>query len=186
MMIDRCLGTWRRWRSRLPIALSASAIVLLVGCSGSSDNEPITPSTLVSTCSQVCANVLSQCGIASTVYEACTNTCNALLLVPNTCITQFAGYLTCLTGATSIQCESGGQTFEIVPGSCTVQESSYEDCNSGPSPLAACIALPSSACQTSAGEGLNGSGMAEFCIGAPDGCTAASSNPLGIGTYCCD
>src|SRR5580704_3980117 len=147
--------------SALAAAFGSSA------CSGSNDNPQITPSTLATTCGQVCNNVLAQCGIAGSVYTTCTNACTALLLVPDTCITQFAGYLACLTGATSIQCVSGGQTFEIAPGSCTQQEADYEDCNAGPSPIAACLALPSSSnvCSTNAGEGLTSSGTSEFCVG---------------------
>jgi hypothetical protein len=179
----------RRAGSLAAATLLASALAAAFGssaCSGSNDNPQITPSSLASTCGQVCNNVLAQCGIAASVYTTCTNACTALLLVPDTCITQFAGYLACLTGATSIQCESGGQTFEIAPGSCVSQEQDYEDCNTGG--IAACIALPSSsnACATNVGEGLTGTGMPEFCVGVPDGCAATSTNPLGIGTYCCN
>jgi hypothetical protein len=166
----------------LAAALGSSA------CSGSNDNSQITPSTLATTCGQVCNNVLAQCGIAASVYTTCTNACTTLLLVPDTCITEFAGYLACLTGVTSIQCVSGGQTFEIAPGSCVSQEADYENCNAGPSPIAACVALSSSStvCSMNAGEGLISSGTSEFCVGVPSGCTSTASNPLGIGTYCCD
>jgi len=169
----------------------AAAIAAALGssaCSGSNDNTQITPSTLASTCGQVCNNALSQCGVAASAYTACTNACTALLLVPDTCLTQFAGYLACLSGATSIQCVSNGQTFVIAPGSCASQEADYDNCNTGVSAVAACIALPSSsnACSMNAGEGLTSAGMSEFCVGVPANCTSTSSNPLGIGTYCCD
>jgi hypothetical protein len=181
----------RSWSFAATVLLSTSAALAAFGssaCSGSNNDPQITPSTLASTCGQVCNNVVQQCGFGDADYGACTSACGALLLVPDTCITQFAGYLACLTGATSIQCESGGQTFVIAPGSCVSQEQDYENCNAGPSPFAACLALPSSsACTTNAGEGLTGTGTAEFCVGAPDGCSpSSSSNPLGIGTYCCN
>lgn len=170
------------------LASAIAAAVLPLACSGSNDNEPITPSTLATTCGEVCNNVFAQCDIGLSAYTTCTNACTALVLAPETCITQFAGYLACLSGATSIECVSGGQTFEIAPGSCVSQEQDYEDCNAGPSPIGACIALPSSntTCSTNAGEGLSSSGMPEFCVGAPDGCASPTNNPLGIGTYCCN
>ena len=172
--------------SAIAAALAASA------CSGSNDDATITPSSLAQTCGQVCNNVLSQCSIGTTAYTNCTNACTTLLLAPETCITQFAGYLACLSGATSIMCVSDGQTttFAITPGSCTSQQGAYETCNTTASPGgAACLALPSSsnACSMNAGEGLSTTGTPEFCVGTPDNCTPTSSaNPLDIGTYCCN
>jgi hypothetical protein len=174
------------------IAIAIAIALAAPACSGSNDDATITPSTLASTCGQICNNVVAQCSIGTTAYSNCTNACTTLLLAPETCITQFAGYLTCLTGATSITCVSDGQTttFAITPDSCASEQSSYETCNSSASPGgAACIALSSSstACSMNAGEGLTTTGTSEFCVGTPDNCTPTSSaNPLDIGTYCCN
>ncbi|MGH7270818.1 MAG: hypothetical protein ACREJ3_10350 [Polyangiaceae bacterium] len=144
-------------------------------------------SNLVTTCGQICNNVLADCGVASSLWSECNSACGDLALVPAGCVTQFAGYLACLSGATSIHCD--GRTVEISPSSCAAQENEYELCNGGPSPIAACIALPpgNTACGMGAGgpPGPPSALKPVFCVGQPDGCSAAGQNPFGIGTYCC-
>lgn len=164
------------------------------GCSGNNDSASSlfgSGSNVISTCQQICNNVLAQCPSTAGVYGQCTSACNDLILVPQSCLTQFAGYLACLGGATSasISCSPGGTTVTIAPGSCMSEEEAYATCNGGPSPISACIALPPSntACGSStANEGLGTPGKPVFCVGQPSGCTVSGSNPFGIGTYCCN
>ena len=52
--------------------------------------------SLVTTCGMICSNIVAQCGFASPLYDQCTGVCNDLILVPQTCVTEFAGYLACL------------------------------------------------------------------------------------------
>jgi hypothetical protein len=107
------------------------------------------------------------------------NACGSLSLVQVGCVDPFASYLTCLAGATSVQCQAGGQTVVVTPSSCETNRQSLLACNPGPSPVSACLTLP--------GPGpCPGIGTKPvFCVGAPAACTSPQPNPLGLGTYCC-
>jgi|HubBroStandDraft_6_1064221.scaffolds.fasta_scaffold17475_4 hypothetical protein len=134
------------------------------------------PSSLVSTCSQICDQVLGQCDAPIGVYDDCLNACQDLSVIETTCVSELASYLTCLSGATSIQCEAGGEYVLVSPPSCAPQRLSLDSCTGGP-PLAACVQLPASNACAGAGPVL--------CVGEPSGCQAAGATPLGIGPYCC-
>ena len=178
---------------------SAIAVVGLASASCSSGNTSsgngygggTTTGTLVSTCDQICTNVVAQCGAASNLYGTCLSACGDLNLVNLGCLDPFASYLTCIAGATQVQCGADGQYVLITPGQCEADRQSTLTCNAEPGLIAACIAVPGndSCGATTTGTGLGGTvtaaGRAEFCVGAPEGCTAPSPNPLGIGIYCC-
>jgi hypothetical protein len=136
------------------------------------------PVSLVSTCDNICNNVVAQCTASDSLYQTCTDACGDLSVIQQSCLDPFASYLTCLAGANSVQCGGGGQYVLITPPECEADREATLNCNAEPGIFAACIALPGN---TSCG----GEGGAVFCVGAPAGCTSPESNPLGIGVYCC-
>jgi len=156
-------------------------VVAGVACSGDNSGSVgnNSPATLVSECQRVCDN-LATCGAMALGLEIdCKNACGALGLVQVACLNQFAGYLTCLSGASSVQC-FGDHSVIISPSDCEADRQTFLNCNPGPSAIAACVALPgNNGCAASSDF------RAAFCVGTPPGCTAPSPNPLGIGTYCC-
>jgi hypothetical protein len=158
------------------------AVVALGVAACSSDGgggSTTSPLTLVSECDQICSQ-LSACGATAATLEAqCMNACGSLSLVQVGCVNPFASYLTCLAGATSVQCQAGGQTVVVTPSSCETYRQSLLACNPGPSPVSACLALPGSGPCTAVGT------VQTFCVGAPAACTSPQPNPLGLGTYCC-
>ncbi|HLK40668.1 MAG TPA: hypothetical protein VKU41_28140 [Polyangiaceae bacterium] len=169
--------------------VSTSAIVLLIACGGGGGNGSGTPS-LESTCTTVCNNVLGQCcnvvGAAcggSSALNNCLQSCQGLSAVEGTCVDQFASYLACLSGATSISCEASGPTITVLSPSCNTQFQAYGQCTGGPSPVSACIGIstPSSPCGTSSAPGT----QSLFCVGQPAGCLPAGPGLFGIGPYCC-
>jgi hypothetical protein len=163
--------------------VACAAAIGVASCSSSSNsgngNPAATPGSLVSTCDQICNNVVAQCAGASAVQ--CLSACDDLNLVPNTCLNPIASYLVCLSGATSVQCEAGGQYVLVAPADCRDDEQAVTNCNAGPSVVAACLELPGN---TSCASSAAGS-KAAFCVGAPNGCQAPKPNPIGIGVYCC-
>jgi hypothetical protein len=172
--------------SRLGASGLVGALVLtaVAACSsgGGGGGSGASPLTLVATCDQICGQ-LATCGATAASLESeCMNGCGDLALVQAGCLDPFAAYLTCLAGATSIQCGAGGQYVIVTPPSCEADRETFLGCNAGPSPVAACVELPgNTACQT---PGLPAA-PASFCVGEPAGCTSPQPNPLGLGTFCC-
>jgi hypothetical protein len=112
----------------------------------------------------------------------CSNACGNLSLVQAGCVDPLASYLTCLAGATSVQCGSGGQYVLVTPPACESYRQAFLSCDAGPSPVSACVQLPgNNACGTTAPAGTR----PVFCVGEPAGCTSPQPNPLGLGTFCC-
>jgi hypothetical protein len=167
--------------------LGATAVVT-ASCSGGNSNSGFddSPATLINKCDQICNDVLSSCASAAGVpYNTCVSACNDLALVPSSCLEQFASYLLCVAGATSVSvtCGNNGDYVLVSPADCEDDRQATLSCNAQPGLVAACIALPGniSCALPPAGGGPN----AEFCVGAPTGCPPPSPNPLGIGVYCC-
>jgi hypothetical protein len=172
------------------VALVALAATSCSGGSGSSTTYSglgpgfvlaPSPATLVSTCGTICNHVLTQCGAPASIYGQCLAACQDLSLVQAGCLSPFASYLTCLSGATSIQCEAGGEYLLVSPPSCEAERQAVSACRGGP-PVAACAELPPG--NTSCPAGTPSAG-ALFCIGQPTGCDPASVGAFGIGPYCC-
>jgi hypothetical protein len=139
------------------------------------------PANLVSTCDTICDHALAQCGAPVTVYGECVSACGELNLVQAGCVNQLASYLACLSGVTSIQCEAGGEYVLVSPPSCEAERTALGTCSGGP-PIAACVEVPVGNTTCPAGTPAAG---ALFCVGQPTGCDPASTDPFGIGTYCC-
>jgi hypothetical protein len=159
--------------------------VLLAGAScssGGSGGAGASPLTLVSECDRICGQ-LATCGAsAASLQLQCSNACGNLSLVQAGCVDPFASYLTCLAGANSVQCGSGGQYVLVTPPACESSRQAFLSCNAGPSPVAACVQLPSNdACASAVAPATH----AFFCVGAPAACTSPQPNPLGLGTFCC-
>jgi hypothetical protein len=155
----------------------------LTHCSGGgSGSLGPTPATLVSTCDQICSNVVAQCSESVTLNAQCVNACGDLGLVQVGCIDPFASYLACIAGATSVQCGAGGQDVVITTPQCESDRQAVLTCNAPPGVVTACVQLPGN---TACGPVAAGAASPEFCVGAPSGCQSPSPNPIGIGTYCC-
>jgi len=154
----------------------------LVRCSGGGGGYGPTPATLVSTCDQICANVVAQCTESASLEQQCTSACGDLSLVQLGCLDPFASYLACMAGGTSVQCGANGQDVLITTPQCESDRQAVLDCTAPPGPVAACVQLPGNA---SCGVTAPGAAGAVFCVGAPSGCDSPSPNPIGIGTYCC-
>jgi hypothetical protein len=141
-----------------------------------------TAASLVSTCDQICGNVVAQCTESASLDAQCMAACGDLSLVQLGCIDPFASYLACIAGATSVQCGADGQDVVLTTPECETDRQAVLACNAPPGLVAACVQLPGTAsCAVSA----SGGSAAMFCVGAPSGCSAPSPNPVGIGTYCC-
>jgi hypothetical protein len=141
---------------------------------------------LVSTCDQICNNVVAQCAPAADFYGNCLSVCGDLNLVNLGCLNPFASYLACIAGAKSVTCE--GNSVLISPPECATDRAAALSCNAGPGLVSACIAVPSNGACGSPGTSSESAGTAlqqVFCVGAPETCTAPQPNPLGIGIYCC-
>jgi hypothetical protein len=174
------MTTYSTWLGRS--ALVGVALFTDASCSsGGGGGAGASPLTLVSECDQICSQ-LATCGATAASLEGqCMGACGDLALVQAGCLDPFAAYLTCLAGATSIQCGAGGQYVVITPQSCDGDRETFLNCSAGPSPVAACVELPgNTSCQTAPVMSA-----ATFCVGAPAGCTSPQPNPLGIGTFCC-
>ena len=139
-------------------------------------------SSLVITCDNICNNVVATCvnpPLSPNAYGQCLNACQYLDVVQSSCVTEFAGYLSCLAGANSISCSADGQYVVISPPSCDAQRNAYTQCTGGP-PLAACI-------ETSQGGApcdKHSTGTRTlFCAGAPP----PDCQSIGglLGPYCC-
>ncbi len=166
---------------------AACATAVTVASCSSSNNDGngsnggvsgATPGSLVSTCDQICNHVVVQCAGASALQ--CLTACNDLDVVQGSCLDPFASYLLCLSGATSVQCEAGGQYVLVTPPDCAGDQQAVASCNASPSIVAACLELPgNNSCASIPAS------KAMFCVGAPSGCQAPNPNPLGIGVYCC-
>jgi hypothetical protein len=151
------------------------ALAAIASCS-SGGSAGASPASLVSTCDQICANVVAQCAGMPGLEAQCVSACGALNLVQTGCLDPFASYLACIAGATSVQCGANGVL--ITPPQCESDRQAVLGCNAPPGPVQACVQLPgSTACSGASG--------AVFCVGAPNGCQSPSPNPIGIGTYCC-
>jgi hypothetical protein len=148
------------------------------GSGGSSGLGGPTTGTLVSTCDQICSNVVAQCtdGPAN-VFTDCLSACGALNIVQDSCLDPFASYLACIAGATSVTCGAGGAYVLITPAQCQGDLEATLNCNAAPGLVQACISLP--------GNTSCGASGAFFCVGAPAACSPPEPNPLGIGVYCC-
>ena len=153
------------------------------GGGGGGRTGSATPANLVSTCDMICGNVVAQCAPATGLYGACISACGNLNLLPATCLDPFLSYLTCIAGATSVQCGADGQYVLITPQQCRSDREATLTCNASPGLIAACVALPGNDSCGSAGRAVSGNPV--FCVGAPEGCVAPHANPLGIGVYCC-
>jgi hypothetical protein len=162
------------------LLLAGCIVVAAASCSSSSSNgDGSSPASLVATCDKVC-NEVSEC-ITSSVLSSCLSTCSELSGVQAGCLDQLASYLACFVGATSISCQ--GNSLQISLGHCQSERQDVLDCNAGPSPVSGCLDLSgNTACA-----GTSPNDRTEFCIGVPTGCEppAGTTNPLGIGTYCC-
>jgi hypothetical protein len=152
-------------------------------CSGSGGGRlNSSPASLVSTCDQICANVVAQCSGSPSLEATCVGTCGDLNLVQLGCVDPFASYLACVAGATSVHCAAGGQDVLITTPQCESEMQAVLHCNAPPGIVTACVQLPGN---TSCGVMAPGATGPVFCIGAPAACTSPSPNPIGIGTYCC-
>jgi hypothetical protein len=168
-------------KKRLEGLLLAGCIVIAAAScsSNSSSGDSNSPASLVATCDKVC-NEVSEC-ITSSVLSSCLSTCGELSGVQAGCLDQLASYLACFVGATSISCQ--GNSLQISLGHCQSERQDLLDCNVGPSPISGCLELSgNTACAAT-----SPNDKTEFCIGVPTGCEppAGTTNPLGIGTYCC-
>src|SRR5262245_47925472 len=125
--------------------LSSAAVLLFgaaVGCGNDDDDDGAQQSSLASTCSQICNNVLAKCGITPAAHAECLNSCQYLQAAQVGCVDETAAYLSCLGGATSVECGGGGQYVLLSPPSCAMQQRAYEACRAGGPPLAVCLAQP--------------------------------------------
>jgi hypothetical protein len=139
------------------------------------------PANLVTTCDTICDHAVAQCGAPVTIYGDCLSACGELNLVQAGCVDQLASYLACVSGATSIQCQGGGEYVLVSPPSCAAERAALSTCSGGP-PVAACVQVPVG--NTSCPAATPASG-ALFCVGQPTGCDPAGSTAFGIGAYCC-
>jgi hypothetical protein len=160
--------------------------VAVASCSSSGTtngrNGNGSPGDLVSTCDTICNNVIAQCVPATGLYGTCMSACNDLYLLPSSCLDPFLSYLTCIAGATSVTCGGNGQYVLITPAQCQTAREDTLTCNASPGLVAACVALPGNdSCGSPDLAGTN----PLFCVGVPNGCTSPTTNPLGIGVYCC-
>src|SRR5437016_3936911 len=113
-MLARCMPSGqvrrpRRWAgpSACTCASHLVAFVVLVAtmqCGSGSGGSA--PPSLASTCARVCNNVLAQCGAPPASVSSCLQGCQQLNVIQGTCVDQFASYMTCLAGATSVTCTS--------------------------------------------------------------------------------
>ena len=193
-------GATTRW----VVSFMTAAAIAVVGCGdggtyvnhgstqnsggfGSSGSISFGPSnSLVSTCDQICNNVVAQCAPESDFYASCLSACNDLNLVNLGCLNPFASYVACIAGAKSITCE--GNSVLISPPECAADRQAALDCNAGPGLVSACIAVPATGLCPSAGtssESIGPTLQQVFCVGAPSTCSAPQPNSLGIGIYCC-
>jgi hypothetical protein len=155
----------------------------LAHCSGSGGGRVSpTPASLVSTCDQICANVVAQCSGSVSLEATCESACGDLSFVQLGCIDPFASYLACVVGATSVKCGAGGQDVLIMTPQCESDRQAVLNCNAPPGAVAACVQLPGN---TSCGVVAPGATGPVFCVGVPNGCNSPTPNPVGIGTYCC-
>jgi hypothetical protein len=171
----------RRWcwaMSVLPIGMFA----LVASCGdGNGSGRGGTPG-LVSTCSSICDNVLAQCGVAPAVHTECLGACRQLELADVGCVDEFAAYIACVGGATSISCRADGRYIVVSPASCEPEKSAYDFCAGGGPPLAACFAQPwrDSVCNAA----RESTSHALFCVGRPAGCQSVEGGGV-LGLYCC-
>jgi hypothetical protein len=181
-MLDR-LKALRAW-----LVIGATGIVS-ASCSGGNSNSgsfDTSPATLITKCNQICNNILAACpSVTGLPYNACTNACNDLAVLPQSCLNPFASYLICEAGATSVSvtCGANGDAALITPPDCESDREATLSCNAEPGLVSACIALPGNAACGAPPPG--GGPTTEFCVGAPGNCAPPSPNPLGIGVYCC-
>jgi hypothetical protein len=157
-------------------------LALLVACGDDAGSSRGGTGGLVSTCSSICDNVLAKCGVAPAVHADCLAACGRLDIADVGCVDEFAAYIACVGGATSITCGANGQYVVVSPASCAPQKSAYELCTGGGPPVAACFAQPwrDSAC-TATREPI---AHALFCVGQPAGCQSVEGNGI-LGLYCC-
>ena len=131
----------RGWFGRKPL-LWLGMSVLLAACGNGNGSSHGRPGGLASTCSSICDNVLAQCGVEPAVHAECLGACRQLELANVGCVDDFAAYLACVGGATSISCGANGQYVVVSPASCQPEKSAYDFCSGGGPPLAACFAQP--------------------------------------------
>ena len=119
-------------------------------------------------------------------YDTCMSACNDLALVPSSCLEQFASYLLCVAGATSVSVTCGSQRGLRAhlagglrgrsPGDVELQRAAR-----GSSPRASrCRGTSRARCRRPAGVPTRSSASARRPAAPPP-----SPNPLGIGVYCC-
>jgi hypothetical protein len=160
-----------------------AAVVLALSLSCGSDDGPgyVRPAGLASTCATICDNVLAQCGVAPAIHADCVGACQFLELAQVGCIDEFASYLVCLGGATSVSCGANGQYVVLSPPNCQGQRLSYGLCTGDGPPLAACLAQPH---RNGACAAVRATAQAHFCVGQPVGCQSLEGGGA-IGLYCC-
>ena len=171
-------------RASAPTLYAAvAAVVLALSLNCGSDNRPGygQPGGLASTCATICDNVLAQCGVAPAIHADCVGACQVLELAQVGCIDEFASYLVCLGGATSVSCGANGQYVVLSPPNCEGQRVSYGLCTGGGPPLAACLAQPHRNAECAA---ARVPAQAHFCVGQPVGCQSVEGGGS-IGLYCC-
>lgn len=175
---------FRKFSVRIERSVAPPLVLFLVGssgCGGQTSGGSGPPPSLASTCTTVCNNVLGQCGAPSGALASCLQGCQGLNAVQGSCVDQFASYLACLGGATSITCTSSGVTVTVLSPSCDPQQQAFAQCT-GPSLVSGCLGLSSgtSTCGFPDAAGPR----ALFCVGQPFGCLPAGAG-VGIGPYCC-
>jgi hypothetical protein len=169
-----------KWIARL-VAVGALVVAGASCSSGNGNGGGSSGLRLVSECDQICGQA-GTCGAPASVVAQCQNACGNLALVAPSCLDPFAAYLTCLGGATSVQCMAGGAYVFVAPPQCEADRQALVTCNAGPSPVAACVQLPgNSTCAAGAPASMRDT----FCVGEPSTCSSPQPNPLGIGTFCC-
>jgi len=171
----------RRWFGRKPM-LRVGMAALLAACGNGDGPSHGRPAGLVSTCSSICDNVLAECGVAPAIHAECLGACRQLELANVGCVDDFAAYLACVGGATSISCGANGQYVVVSPASCAPEKSAYDWCTGGGPPLAACFAQPWRDPICSAAR--EPSPRALFCIGRPAGCQSVEGSDM-FGLHCC-
>jgi hypothetical protein len=153
------------------------------GCGGQTSGGSGPPPSLASSCTTVCNNVLGQCAAPSGALASCLQGCQGLNTVQGTCVDQFASYLACLGGATSVSCSANGVSVTILSPSCNAEQQTFAQCT-GPSLVPTCVGLSSGNGTCGSADAAAGS-RALFCVGQPFGCLPAGAGVFGIGPYCC-
>src|SRR5260221_3247812 len=131
---------------RMRLLAVPALLLLLAGssdCGGNTSSGGSAPASLASTCTNVCNNVLGQCGTAGAL-GSCVQACQGLNGVQGACVDQLASYLGCVSNAASLTCSGTGATLSVQAPSCNSQYQAYAVCGGGILPsVSACVGLSS-------------------------------------------